>query len=124
MAGCLRRGATARTTGGTKMNSVSSRSHAVFNITIERAAGKVADQTLSAEDGAPAQETQGFRRSTLRLVDLAGSERAKRTAASGKRMAEGISINSACWRWGTSSRCSGTSRAASSGRTCRTATQS
>ncbi len=84
MAACLSRGATHRTTGGTKMNSVSSRSHAVFNITIERAA---------AAEGKDDNDS-GFRRCTLRLVDLAGSERAKRTAAAGKRMAEGISINS------------------------------
>lgn len=84
MAACLRQGATARATGGTKMNAQSSRSHSVFNITIECAA-----TTESNSSG-----DTGYRRSTLRLVDLAGSERSKRTGAEGKRLHEGIAINS------------------------------
>eukprot|EP00941_MAST-03F_sp_MAST-3F-sp1_P003224 g3224.t1 len=85
MAACLRQGATSRSTGGTKMNTQSSRSHAVFTITIERTTSKV----LKTEG-----EDSGYRKSTLRLVDLAGSERAKRTGASGNRLCEGIAINS------------------------------
>ncbi len=64
------------------MNTVSSRSHAVFTITIT--------QTLCGEEhGEGGQEVV----SKLSFVDLAGSERLKRTGAEGQRMKEGIQIN-------------------------------
>lgn len=53
---------------------MSSRSHAIFTITMEQKNG---DDILCAK---------------LHLVDLAGSERAKRTGADGMRLKEGISI--------------------------------
>lgn len=58
------------------MNATSSRSHAVFTISIE--------QSLS--DGE-------FSSAKIRFVDLAGSERAKKTGATGERFKEGVSIN-------------------------------
>ncbi|OIW16560.1 hypothetical protein TanjilG_17733 [Lupinus angustifolius] len=75
MASFLSRGSLARATGSTNMNSQSSRSHAIFTITMEQKNG---DDVLCAK---------------LHLVDLAGSERAKRTGADGMRLKEGIHIN-------------------------------
>ncbi|KAK7282893.1 hypothetical protein RIF29_12000 [Crotalaria pallida] len=71
----LASGSLSRATGSTNMNSQSSRSHAIFTITMEQKNG---DDILSAK---------------LHLVDLAGSERAKRTGADGMRLKEGIHIN-------------------------------
>ncbi|XP_056140948.1 kinesin family member 4 [Lampris incognitus] len=78
MVGCLERGNSARTVGSTAMNAASSRSHAIFTITLEQHRGK--DKTDSVV-------------SKLHLVDLAGSERQKKTKAEGDRLKEGISIN-------------------------------
>lgn len=72
-------GTKVRSTASTAMNAVSSRSHAVFTITLT--------QTKSS-DTLVINTT-----SKLNLVDLAGSERASRTLATGKRLAEGSTIN-------------------------------
>ncbi|XP_029130522.1 kinesin-like protein KIN-4C [Cajanus cajan] len=72
MSSYLSRGSLSRATGSTNMNSQSSRSHAIFTITMEQKSG---DDVLCAK---------------LHLVDLAGSERAKRTGADGMRLKEGI----------------------------------
>ncbi|KAM8899993.1 kinesin family member 4 isoform 2-T4 [Spinachia spinachia] len=78
MVGCLEVGNSARTVGSTAMNSASSRSHAIFTVTLEQRRGKdKADSVVSK----------------LHLVDLAGSERQKKTKAEGDRLKEGISIN-------------------------------
>lgn len=79
--GCLESGALARTTASTQMNTQSSRSHAIFTLTIQQSlmASETQDvETLSAK---------------FHFVDLAGSERLKRTGATGERAREGISIN-------------------------------
>uniref|UniRef100_A0A8C8H828 Kinesin motor domain-containing protein n=1 Tax=Oncorhynchus tshawytscha TaxID=74940 RepID=A0A8C8H828_ONCTS len=76
MVGCLELGNSARTVGSTAMNAASSRSHAIFTITLEQRRG--ADKSVF---------------SILHLVDLAGSERQKKTKAEGDRLKEGISIN-------------------------------
>lgn len=60
------------------MNRESSRSHAVFTITIE-----------SMEKS---NETVNIRTSLLNLVDLAGSERQKDTHAEGMRLKVGIKL--------------------------------
>ncbi|KAL3911416.1 MAG: hypothetical protein SGILL_007291, partial [Bacillariaceae sp.] len=65
-----------RVTASTKMNAVSSRSHAIC---VLRVKGVLEDSTKFT--------------AKLTLVDLAGSERIKKTQASGKRAAEGININ-------------------------------
>ncbi|CAI9116148.1 OLC1v1017224C1 [Oldenlandia corymbosa var. corymbosa] len=87
MSSFLLRGSVARATGSTNMNSQSSRSHAIFTISMEQKrmsscstgqADDFGDEILSAK---------------LHLVDLAGSERAKRTGADGLRLREGIHIN-------------------------------
>ena len=65
-----------RSTASTMMNQVSSRSHAIFTLTVSQlVAGEVAS-------GAK-----------LTFVDLAGSERLAKTQATGQRAREGIDIN-------------------------------
>ncbi|XP_072302654.1 kinesin family member 4 [Eucyclogobius newberryi] len=77
MVGCLEQGNSVRTVGSTAMNAASSRSHAIFTITLERKETNKSDSVVSK----------------LHLVDLAGSERQKKTKAEGDRLKEGISIN-------------------------------
>ncbi|KAJ9587101.1 hypothetical protein L9F63_028327 [Diploptera punctata] len=69
-----------RVVGATAMNAQSSRSHAIFTITIEH--GKVGD------DG-----KQHIKMGKLHLVDLAGSERQSKTGATGVRLKEATKIN-------------------------------
>ncbi|XP_032613019.1 chromosome-associated kinesin KIF4A [Hylobates moloch] len=75
---CLEQGNNSRTVASTAMNSQSSRSHAIFTISLEQR--KKSDKNSSF-------------RSKLHLVDLAGSERQKKTKAEGDRLKEGININ-------------------------------
>eukprot|EP01047_Picozoa_sp_COSAG01_P052901 COSAG01_NODE_5611_length_4146_cov_4.419323_2_plen_1110_part_00 len=79
---CLQHGAQFRTTGSTLMNAVSSRSHAIFTLSLE--------QRFPPPEGSSVEEV---RLSKFHFVDLAGSERQKRTKAVGERLREGISIN-------------------------------
>ncbi|XP_057314746.1 kinesin-like protein KIF3A [Hydractinia symbiolongicarpus] len=69
-----------RSVGATNMNATSSRSHAIFTITIER-----------SEKGLDGQ--QHLRMGKLHMVDLAGSERQAKTGASGDRLKEANKIN-------------------------------
>ena len=62
------------------MNSVSSRSHSLFQITIER--------SEVGKDG-----KQHIRAGKLNMVDLAGSERIAKTGATGDRLKEATKIN-------------------------------
>ena len=82
--GLMDRGATQRTTGSTKMNELSSRSHAVFIIIVENA-------RIEEEPGG--QTKQSFKVGKLNLVDLAGSERVHLTGAVGVRLEESKKIN-------------------------------
>lgn len=61
------------------MNQQSSRSHAIFTITLKKC----------PRSGGPNSTTI----SQLHIVDLAGSERAKATNNSGKRFQESVHIN-------------------------------
>ncbi|CAK9197643.1 unnamed protein product [Sphagnum troendelagicum] len=90
MATCLETGSLCRATGSTNMNSSSSRSHAIFTITVEQRRKWDMAPTSSAlmEDCG-----EDYLCAKLHLVDLAGSERAKRTGADGLRFKEGIHIN-------------------------------
>jgi hypothetical protein len=81
----LELGCVARTTGGTKMNENSSRSHAIFTIIIE--------QTLLSNEAREKHKGR-YASAKFHLVDLAGSERNKKTKATGSRFQESININS------------------------------
>ncbi|XP_073476773.1 kinesin-like protein KIF3A isoform X2 [Aquarana catesbeiana] len=69
-----------RSVGATNMNEHSSRSHAIFTITIE-CSEKGADGNMHVRMG------------KLHLVDLAGSERQTKTGATGQRLKEATKIN-------------------------------
>ncbi|KAG5394702.1 hypothetical protein IGI04_024665 [Brassica rapa subsp. trilocularis] len=89
MAACLDQGSVSRATGSTNMNNQSSRSHAIFTISVEQMR-KVNNNTDSSENGSLKEE---YLCAKLHLVDLAGSERAKRTGSDGMRFKEGVHIN-------------------------------
>ncbi|PRQ21211.1 putative plus-end-directed kinesin ATPase [Rosa chinensis] len=88
MGSYLARGSLARATGSTNMNSQSSRSHAIFTITMEQK--KISHSLNGANNDDIGDDILCAK---LHLVDLAGSERAKRTGADGMRLKEGIHIN-------------------------------
>ena len=79
----MQKGETTRATASTKMNDVSSRSHAVFIIIVEH---------MIVGEG-DFQEGQEITVGKLNLVDLAGSERVRVTGATGKRLEESKKIN-------------------------------
>merc|ERR1719232_2196720 len=76
--GLLEKASEGRVTAATAMNARSSRSHAIFTLSIE-ARNKSDGKTLTV--------------SKFHMVDLAGSERQKKTKAKGDRLKEGININ-------------------------------
>ncbi|KGL72551.1 Kinesin-like KIF3A, partial [Tinamus guttatus] len=80
-----------RSVGATNMNEHSSRSHAIFTITIE-CSEKGVDGNMHVRMG------------KLHLVDLAGSERQAKTGATGQRLKEATKINlpSPCQHRGSS----------------------
>ena len=77
------------------MNEGSSRSHAIFTITIDQKIIKqIADESgVPLEEGAVPATTEERVSAKFHFVDLAGAERIKKTGATGKLMQEGISIN-------------------------------
>ncbi|CAD8077157.1 unnamed protein product [Paramecium sonneborni] len=75
----IQKGASSRATASTKMNDVSSRSHAVFIIIVEQ---------MTEIDG-----HKSIKVGKLNLVDLAGSERVRVTGATGRRLEESKKIN-------------------------------
>jgi len=74
----LEKASEGRVTAATAMNARSSRSHAIFTITVE---------------ARPKADPKAITVSKFHLVDLAGSERQKKTKAKGDRLKEGININ-------------------------------
>lgn len=76
----MRLGNQSRSVGFTNMNERSSRSHAIFVITVE-----------CSELGADGEDH--IRVGKLNMVDLAGSERQSKTGAKGKRLKEAAKIN-------------------------------
>ncbi|KAJ2307205.1 hypothetical protein IWW55_001089, partial [Coemansia sp. RSA 2706] len=80
-------GSRERQTGGTKMNEKSSRSHAIYSISLTQT-------RLRKRSDASSGKHEAIKvHSKLHFVDLAGSERLKKTMAVGERQREGISIN-------------------------------
>jgi hypothetical protein len=108
----MQRGAAVRATGATRMNEMSSRSHALFIIIVEQtetqpnggdrggggphspsAMGLDTDAEFAAAAAAAAERQQNFRVGKLNLVDLAGSERVRISGATGTRLEESKQIN-------------------------------
>ncbi|PNF43510.1 hypothetical protein B7P43_G09319 [Cryptotermes secundus] len=75
---CLIQGSACRATGATAMNEQSSRSHAIFTVTIQQQNPDIENSSMIAK---------------FHLVDLAGSERSKKTKTTGERFKEGVHIN-------------------------------
>ncbi|XP_008567271.1 PREDICTED: kinesin-like protein KIF27 isoform X3 [Galeopterus variegatus] len=84
----LEMGNAARHTGTTQMNEHSSRSHAIFTISISQ----VKKNMEAAEDGSWYSHCHIV--SKFHFVDLAGSERVTKTGNTGERFKESIQINS------------------------------
>lgn len=78
IAALLKKGQSARTVHATNMNQHSSRSHAIFTLTLAQTS--IHDSDLEKV-------------SKLHFVDLAGSERVKASGTSGDRLREGAEIN-------------------------------
>ena len=111
--GLMERGGTVRATGETKMNEVSSRSHAVFIVIAEQSETLYVDDNgneMSADEFQKFMHNRGVRRENdmnrledhvkqsfkvgkLNLVDLAGSERVRLSGATGQRLEESKQIN-------------------------------
>jgi chromosome segregation ATPase len=93
----LNHGSTIRQTDATAINERSSRSHAVFTLTLNQRRPTNATSTTSKRGSVSVDMmTNGdsvTTESKLHFVDLAGSERMKNTGATGDRAKEGISIN-------------------------------
>lgn len=77
-----------RATAATKMNDVSSRSHAVFMIIVEQM-----KSFKDMNDEVKSVDFKEIKVGKLNLVDLAGSERVRVTGATGDRLEESKSIN-------------------------------
>ncbi|KAI9481678.1 MAG: hypothetical protein EXX96DRAFT_608332 [Benjaminiella poitrasii] len=106
----LEQGTQNRATGATDMNEKSSRSHAIFSVSLKQEKWVASDtgptvkrptrptSSLSSRSSTPSNKIQEdgewfITTSKFHFVDLAGSERLKRTAAEGDRRREGININ-------------------------------
>lgn len=109
MAAILEQGTLLRATATTGMNKRSSRSHAIFTITVEQRRQLTAQSDRQTSDSGSDnddneansqnksddedQVIDDYLCAKMHLVDLAGSERVKRTKAEGQRLQEGININ-------------------------------
>ncbi|KAG6674611.1 hypothetical protein I3842_15G052200 [Carya illinoinensis] len=91
MATCLEQGSLCRATGSTNMNNQSSRSHAIFTITLEQM--RKFSPSICSDSSLNETMNEEYLCAKLHLVDLAGSERAKRTGSDGLRFKEGVHIN-------------------------------
>ena len=91
--GLMQRGAMTRATASTKMNEISSRSHAVFIIIAEQLEYIDEDAAAAGADHEGVYKGQAFKVGKLNLVDLAGSERVRLTGATGRRLEESKKIN-------------------------------
>ena len=85
------RGQRQRTTAATRLNDVSSRSHALFTMIVEQAGGSTG--TAGEAKKGDTTASSALKLSRLNLVDLAGSERAALMGESGDRLEESKKIN-------------------------------
>nr|XP_013805805.1 PREDICTED: LOW QUALITY PROTEIN: kinesin-like protein KIF27 [Apteryx mantelli mantelli] len=89
----LEGGNAARHTGTTQMNEHSSRSHAIFTISIcQKQSAESQKNTDAAQDSS--WKSVRMIASKFHFVDLAGSERVTKTGNTGERFKESIQINS------------------------------
>ncbi|NXC75771.1 KIF27 protein, partial [Anhinga anhinga] len=89
----LESGNAARHTGTTQMNEHSSRSHAIFTISIcQKQSAESQKNTDAAQDSS--WKSVHMIASKFHFVDLAGSERVTKTGNTGERFKESIQINS------------------------------
>ncbi|XP_049650453.1 kinesin-like protein KIF27 [Accipiter gentilis] len=89
----LESGNAARHTGTTQMNEHSSRSHAIFTISIcQKQSAESQRNTDAAQDSS--WKSVQMVASKFHFVDLAGSERVTKTGNTGERFKESIQINS------------------------------
>lgn len=79
----LRQGNALRTQASTAMNATSSRSHAIFQLTVTQTGGEIE----------PGKRGTSELVSKINLVDLAGSERNSKSDSMGKHLQEATSIN-------------------------------
>ncbi|KAG2483602.1 hypothetical protein HYH03_017544 [Edaphochlamys debaryana] len=91
----MQRGQSLRATGATKLNEVSSRSHAVCVVIVEKCSnnGQGEDAEGAGRGGPDGASMQSIKVGKLNLVDLAGSERVHVTGAVGRRLEESKKIN-------------------------------
>uniref|UniRef100_A0A8C5M8W9 Kinesin family member 7 n=1 Tax=Leptobrachium leishanense TaxID=445787 RepID=A0A8C5M8W9_9ANUR len=90
--GLLEMGNTAKHTGATQVNALSSRSHTIFTVTMEqrRVVGRFTRMATGDEGGLGIGQVLS---SKFHFVDLAGSERILKTGNTGERLKESIQIN-------------------------------
>ena len=86
---CINAGNQERSTAETKLNDRSSRSHAMFRITLTQTT--LMDQERVGIGGPKTISSE--RRSNINLVDLAGSENVKRSGVTGSTLVEAQKIN-------------------------------
>ncbi|NXE78169.1 KIF27 protein, partial [Cochlearius cochlearius] len=89
----LESGNAARHTGTTQMNEHSSRSHAIFTISICQKQSAESQKNTDAAQDSTWKSVQMIA-SKFHFVDLAGSERVTKTGNTGERFKESIQINS------------------------------
>nr|AMS24206.1 armadillo repeat-containing kinesin b [Marsilea vestita] len=95
----LQLGEANRFAANTKLNTESSRSHAILMVNVKKhLKGKTGDMIVMDENGMTMQMAKGFRAPTVRksklvVVDLAGSERLDKSGSEGHTLEEAKSIN-------------------------------
>ena len=89
--GLIKRGAQIRATSYTRMNEVSSRSHAIFILIVEQ--NEIVVEHEDKVKGKKKGIRETFKVGKLNLVDLAGSERVSISGAVGRRLEESKKIN-------------------------------
>ena len=97
----LQAGSRQRHRASTKMNDVSSRSHAIFTLVIhQHGADGHSSEERGEGKGGDGGGVKLAMASRFHLVDLAGSERSDAAGTSGKQLKEGSSINSSLTQLG------------------------